>query len=162
MAEPVTAYLGIGSNLGNRSANLDRAIDMLSQRMKMGEISSVYDTEPLNPDQPRYLNIVCEVSTRLAPEGLLTLAKGIESMMGRTGKTGESRPIDIDILLYDDVVVDTPDLVIPHPRMLERAFVLVPLAEIAPDAVHPVAGKTIRELKEAVSEVQGIFKLEDN
>jgi 2-amino-4-hydroxy-6-hydroxymethyldihydropteridine diphosphokinase len=162
MAEPVTAYLGIGSNLGNRSANLDRAIDMLSQRMKMGEISSVYDTEPLNPDQPRYLNIVCEVSTRLAPEGLLTLAKGIESMMGRTGKTGESRPIDIDILLYDDAVVDTPDLVIPHPRMLERAFVLVPLAEIAPDAVHPVAGKTIRELKEAVSEVQGIFKLEDN
>jgi 2-amino-4-hydroxy-6-hydroxymethyldihydropteridine diphosphokinase len=162
MAELVTAYLGIGSNLGNRSANLDRAIDMLSQRMKMGEISSVYDTEPLNPDQPRYLNIVCEVSTRLAPEGLLTLAKGIESMMGRTGKTGESRPIDIDILLYDDAVVDTPDLVIPHPRMLERAFVLVPLAEIAPDAVHPVAGKTIRELKEAVSEVQGIFKLEDN
>ncbi|MGD9142564.1 MAG: 2-amino-4-hydroxy-6-hydroxymethyldihydropteridine diphosphokinase [Dehalococcoidia bacterium] len=162
MAELVTVYLGIGSNLGNRSANLDRAIDMLSQRMKMGEISSVYDTEPLNPDQPRYLNIVCEVSTRLAPEGLLTLAKGIESMMGRTGKTGESRPIDIDILLYDDAVVDTPDLVIPHPRMLERAFVLVPLAEIAPDAVHPVAGKTIRELKEAVSEVQGIFKLEDN
>ena len=146
MAEPVTAYLGIGSNLGNRAANLDRAIDMLSQRMKMGEISSVYDTEPLNPDQPRYLNIVCEVSTRLTPEGLLTLAKGIESMMGRTGKTGESRPIDIDILLYDDTVVDTPDLVIPHPRMLERAFVLVPLAEIAPDAVHPVLNKGVAGL----------------
>jgi 2-amino-4-hydroxy-6-hydroxymethyldihydropteridine diphosphokinase len=161
MAEPVTAYLGIGSNLGNRSANLDRAIDMLSQRMKVGEVSSVYDTEPLNPDQPRYLNIVCEVSTRLAPEGLLTLVKGIESMMGRTGRTGESRPIDIDILLYDDAVMDTPDLVIPHPRMLERAFVLVPLAEIAPDAVHPVTGKAIRELREAVSEVQGVFKLED-
>ena len=161
MAEPVTAYLGIGSNLGNRSANLDRAIDMLSQRMKVGEVSSVYDTEPLDPDQPRFLNAVCEISTRLAPEGLLTLAKGIESMMGRTGKTGEPRPIDIDILLYDDLVMDTPELVIPHPRMLERAFVLVPLAEIAPDVVHPVDGRTIGELKQGMSEVQGVFKLED-
>ena len=162
MAEPVTAYLGIGSNLGNRAANLDKAIDLLSQRMKMGEVSSVYDTEPVgNPNQPRFLNIVCEVSTRLTPEGLLTLAKGIESMMGRVGKTGEPRTIDIDILLYSDLVLDTPGLVIPHPRMLERAFVLVPLAEIAPDVVHPVAGKTIGELKHATNEVQGVFKLED-
>ena len=82
-------------------------------------------------------------------------------MMGRTGKTGEPRPIDIDILLYDDVVMDTPELILPHPRMLERAFVLVPLAEIAPDVVHPVAGKAIGELKQAMNEVQGIFKLED-
>jgi 7,8-dihydro-6-hydroxymethylpterin-pyrophosphokinase len=82
-------------------------------------------------------------------------------MMGRTGKTGEPRPIDIDILLYGDVVMDTRELVIPHPRMLERAFVLVPLSEIAPEAVHPVAGKAVRELKQAVSEKQGVFKLED-
>jgi 2-amino-4-hydroxy-6-hydroxymethyldihydropteridine diphosphokinase len=99
--------------------------------------------------------------TRLTPQGLLTLAKGIESMLGRTGKTGESRTIDIDILLYDNVVMDTPELVIPHPQMLERAFVLVPLSEIAPELIHPVAGKTIRELKQAVSETQGVFKLED-
>ena len=161
MTELITVYLGISSNLGDRGGNLDKAIDMLSQRMKMGEISSVYDTEPLgNPDQPRFLNIVCQVTTRLTPEGLLILAKGIESMMGRTGKTGEPRLIDIDILLYDDMVLDTPELVIPHPRMMERAFVLIPLAEIAPDVVHPVAGITIGELKKAMNEVQGVFKLE--
>ena len=163
MTEPATAYLGIGSNLGDRGANLDRALEMLSQRMKVNRVSSVYDTEPLdNPHQPRFLNIVCEVTTYLSPEGLLTLAKGIESKMGRTGKSGEPRPIDIDILLYDDLVKDTPELVIPHPRMTWRAFVLVPLAEIAPDLVHPVAGKTIRELKQAINEVQGVLKLEDD
>jgi 2-amino-4-hydroxy-6-hydroxymethyldihydropteridine diphosphokinase len=161
MTEPVTVYLGIGSNLGDRSNNLDRAIELLSQRMKVDRVSSVYDTDPLNPSQPRFLNIVCKVITRLTPQGLLTLAKGIESMLGRTGKTGESRTIDIDILLYGNVVMDTPELVIPHPRMLERAFVLVPLSEIAPELIHPVAGKTIRELKQGVSETQGVFKLED-
>lgn len=161
MTEPVTVYLGIGSNLGDRTANLDRAIELLSQRMKVDRVSSVYDTDPLNPNQPRYLNIVCKVMTRLTPQGLLTLAKGIESILGRTGKTGESRTIDVDILLYGNVVIDTPELVIPHPRIMERAFVLVPLSEIAPEVVHPVAGKTIRELKQAVNETQGVFKLED-
>ena len=162
MTETVTVYLGIGSNLGNREANLDRAVEMLSERMKVGKVSSIYDTEPLdNPEQPRFLNMVCEVATRLTPEGLLVLAKGIESKMGRVSKTGQPRIIDIDILLYGGVIMDTPDLVIPHPRMTRRAFVLVPLAEIAPDLVYPVDGRTIKELKEAVKEVQGILKLED-
>lgn len=163
MTDSVTAYLGIGTNMGNREDNLERALGLLSQRMRMGKISSIYDTEPLdNVNQPRFLNMVCQVFTRLAPEGLLALAKGIESKMGRVGKSGEPRPIDIDILLYGDEVIDTPELVIPHPRMTERAFVLVPLAEIAPDLIHPGSGKTIKELKLAIREVQGVLKWESD
>jgi 2-amino-4-hydroxy-6-hydroxymethyldihydropteridine diphosphokinase len=163
VTEPATVYLGIGSNQGNREENLDRAIEMLSQRMRVVKVSSVYDTEPLdNPNQPRFLNMVCEVSTRLTPEGLLVLAKGIESKMGRVGKTGQPRIIDIDILLYGNIVMNTPDLVIPHPRMTRRAFVLVPLAEIAPDLVLPGDGRTVKELREAMKEVQGVLKLGDD
>jgi 2-amino-4-hydroxy-6-hydroxymethyldihydropteridine diphosphokinase len=161
MTDTETVYLGLGSNLGNRERNLDKALELLSQRMKVEKISSIYDTEPLdNVNQPRFLNIVCRVHTRLAPEGLLSLAKGIESKMGRQSKSGQPRPIDIDILLYGDRIVDTPDLVIPHPRMAERAFVLVPLAEIAPDLVHPVTGQKMKEMRKAVKEVQGVFKWE--
>jgi len=161
VTEPVEVYLGIGTNMGNREANLDRCLDLLSQRMKMGRVSSVYDTEPQdNTDQPRFLNMVCQVFTRLAPEGLLALAKGIESKMGRTSKTGEPRPIDIDILLYGGEKVKMPDLVIPHPRMKERAFVLVPLSEIAPDLVFPGSDKTVKEMAQALKEVQGVLKWE--
>jgi 2-amino-4-hydroxy-6-hydroxymethyldihydropteridine diphosphokinase len=161
MTEPVTVYLGLGSNMGNREENLENALDLISQRMRVGKISSIYDTDPVgNTNQPRFLNAVCQVFTRLTPEGLLALAKGIESKMGRYGKSGDPRPIDIDILLYDEEVIETPELVIPHPKMAERAFVLVPLAEIAPDLVHPVSGKAIKEMKQDIKEVQGVFKWE--
>ncbi len=161
MTDAVRTYLSLGSNLGNREDNLGMALKLLAQRMKVGKVSSIYDTEPIgNTEQPRFLNVACEVSTRLSPEGLLALAKGIESKMGRHGKSGEPRTIDIDILLFGDFVINKPDLVIPHPRMAERAFVMVPLAEIAPDVVHPVSWKKISEMSDAIKEKQGLFKWE--
>lgn len=161
MTEAATVYLSLGSNMGDRQENLDKALDFLSQRLRMGKISSVYDTEPVgNTDQSRFLNLVCQAYTRLAPAALLALTRGIESKLGRTGKSNAPRPIDIDILLYGEQVIDTPELAIPHPRMAERAFVLIPLAEIAPELVPPVSNKSIKELAEGVREKQGVLKLE--
>jgi GTP cyclohydrolase-4 len=159
----ITVYLGLGSNVGDRRGNLDRALDFLSQRLKMEKVSSIYDTGPLgNPDQSRFLNLVCQVSTSLEPAALLALAKGIESKLGRLPHTSNApRPIDIDILFYGDQVIETTELIIPHPRLTERAFVLIPMAAIAPDLVHPVNNKTIKELiRELQRGVQDIFKWE--
>ena len=161
MNDTVTVYLGLGSNLGNRQENLDQALKLLALRMRLGKVSSIYDTEPIgNVNQPRFLNLACEAFTRLSPEGLLALVKGIEQKMGRYSRSGEPRIIDIDILLYGDKVINTRDLVIPHPQIADRSFVLVPLAEIAPDVVHPVTKKTIKEMNQAIKEVQGVLKLE--
>lgn len=161
-SEPVAVYLGLGSNMGNRQANLEKALELLSQRLRVEKTSPIYDTEPIgNTNQPRFLNLVCQIYTRLAPTELLALAKGIESKLGRIpGKVNAPRPIDIDILFYDDQVVETPELIIPHLRLTERAFVLVPLAEIAPDLIHPVNGKSVKELLKELTEGQGVFKWE--
>jgi len=160
--QTTAVYLCLGSNLGNRQDNLEKALSLLGQRLRVGQISSIYDTEPVgNINQPRFLNLVCQVNTRLKPVELLALAKGIELKLGRTfGRVNAPRPIDIDILFYGDQIMETPELVIPHPRLTERAFVLIPLAEIASDLVHPVSGKTVRELLQAVTETQGVLKWE--
>jgi len=162
VTEAVEIYLSLGSNMGDRQQNLDRALNLLSQRLRMGKTSPIYDTEPIgNTHQPHFLNLACQAFTRLTPEGLLALVKGIESKMGRTGKSNAPRPIDIDILLYGAEVLETAELVIPHPRMTEREFVLVPLAEIAPDIIHPTSGKTVRELLSDIEEEQGVLPLEN-
>jgi 2-amino-4-hydroxy-6-hydroxymethyldihydropteridine diphosphokinase len=165
VADTVTVYLGLGSNLGERQENLDKALEYLSQRLRITGVSSIYDTEPVgNQEQPRFLNMVCCARTMLQSGELLILAKGIERKMGRQpGKLNSPRTIDIDILLYGSEVVNSPGLVIPHPRLTQRAFILVPLAELAPDLVHPQNKKSIKELlREVKRGVQGVLKLEDN
>ncbi len=139
--EAVTCYLGLGSNIGDRGANLAKAVQRLAQipAIEIVKTSSIYETAPVGPqDQPDFFNQVVQADVSCSARRLLEYVRGIEQDMGRvrTRRWGE-RIIDIDILLYGDETIDQPDLQIPHPQMLARQFVLVPLAEIAPDLVLP-------------------------
>ena len=156
-SRPVTVFLGLGSNLGDRQNNLNLAIDFLKERIKIEKASPVYDTAPVgNINQPRFLNMVLQISTRLPANTLLFMVKGIEAKLGRV-PIDTPRPIDIDILFYDDQVINTPpQLIIPHPRLAERAFVLMPLADIAPDFIHPVSKKTVRQMLTEVEGKEGV------
>ncbi len=142
------AYLALGSNLGNRLAHLKNAIANLTPQMEVKKKSPVYETPPWGyADQPPFLNQVVMVMTYLDPEQLLSHLKRLETVLGRE-PTFENGPrvIDVDILFYDDIILNSPPLVIPHPRLHTRAFVLVPLNDLAPDLVHPLMGKTVNEL----------------
>ena len=141
-------YLALGSNMGNRLANLKAATNNLTPQMAVKNKSSVYETPPWGfVEQSRFLNQVVMVNTYLKPQALLGHLKRLEIALGRVPNFQNGpRLIDIDILFYDELVLDTPPLVIPHPHLHERAFVLVPLAEIAPDFVHPVLERPIHEL----------------
>jgi 2-amino-4-hydroxy-6-hydroxymethyldihydropteridine diphosphokinase len=154
-------YLGLGSNMGDRVQNLKRSLKMLSENARIEKLSSIYETEPVGfTEQPLFLNAVCLISTVLSPRELLKALKNIESNLGRTPSFPNApRPIDLDILFYDNRIIDSQELTIPHPRINQRAFVLVPLAEIDPDFTHPRSGKTIKELLSIVDYSRGVHKM---
>ncbi len=150
MATYRNVYIGLGSNLGERGAHLREALTQLGQVVQVDAISSIYQSDPVGyVDQPRFWNLVVRVTTTLPPEELLQQLIGIEQRMGRERSFRNApRIIDLDILLYGDVVLDVPGLSLPHPRMTERAFVLRPLLELAPELRDPATGTWYRELLE--------------
>lgn len=144
-----TAYLSLGSNLGDREANLRRALELLaSPEIRIRRVSSLYETEPQDlRHQPWFLNLAAEIETSLFPMQLLNRVQKIEKDMGRKRIVEKGpRTIDIDIVLFGNFTIDTPRLTTPHPRMQDRRFVLEPLAELAPDLRHPVIRRSVREM----------------
>jgi len=155
-------YLSLGSNIGDRADHLARALELLrAAGVKIARVSSLWDTEPREyTHQPRFLNQVVEAETALFPRQLLQLVRRIEKELGRRRIVAKGpRTIDIDILLFDNFIIDTADLHVPHPRMHERRFVLAPLAELAPDLKHPVTRETVGDMLAAVRD-QGARKIE--
>jgi 2-amino-4-hydroxy-6-hydroxymethyldihydropteridine diphosphokinase len=156
------AYLGLGSNLGDRRANLSAAVTGLPPAAVVLKASSIYQTEPWGYlEQPAFLNQVLEVETSLSPMDLLAALKRLEASLGRqaTFRYGP-RLIDLDILLYDKLVINQPDLVIPHPQLAQRAFVLVPLADLVPGLIHPLLGISMADLKDQI-DLSGVKLVED-
>jgi 2-amino-4-hydroxy-6-hydroxymethyldihydropteridine diphosphokinase len=146
-------YLSLGSNLADRAGNLREAIHRLKEAETVRAVSSFYETEPVEvPDQPWFLNCVVTIETGKTPHELLKNVLSIEEAMGRVRTRAKGpRKIDIDIVLFGDRIVDEPGLQVPHPAMYERRFVLEPLSEIAPEARHPILGKTSSELLAALA-----------
>lgn len=151
-ADWITVYLALGTNLGDRLKNLRQAVAALPPEVQPLRASAVYETPPWGiTEQPRFLNMVIEARTYLAPLPLLHYLKALERQLGRQpGVRYGPRLIDLDILLYGDRLIDLPELTIPHPRMAERAFVLVPLCDLYPQGRHPVLNETFEALRARV------------
>jgi len=152
----------LGSNLGNSREIVNKSLETLgnSQGIKLTQVSSLYQTTPVGPPQPDYVNACAILAVELSPLALLDALLSIEAQFGRVRRERwQARTLDLDLLLYQDLILDSPRLTIPHPRMQERGFVLVPLAEIAPDWQEPITGKSIVQLAKEV-DTQGVIKLE--
>jgi 2-amino-4-hydroxy-6-hydroxymethyldihydropteridine diphosphokinase len=146
-------YLALGTNLGERLDNLHAALNAFAPQIRVTEQSRVYETEPWGyADQPAFLNLVIRAETLLSPQALLGVLKELEATLGRTPSFRNGpRLIDLDILFYDDIILDTPGLVIPHPRLHERTFVLVPLLDVAPDLMHPILRRTMSQIMQELN-----------
>ncbi|MBI3026752.1 2-amino-4-hydroxy-6-hydroxymethyldihydropteridine diphosphokinase [Candidatus Woesearchaeota archaeon] len=147
------AFIGVGSNLGNKLENIRKAMSLIKERCKILKISHLYKTEPVGfKSQQWFLNCAAKAQTSLKPKELLEFLLSIEKKLGRvrTIRYGP-RTIDLDILFYDDMIIREDNLVVPHPRLHERLFVLVPLKDICPDFIHPALNKTISELCSSAS-----------
>jgi 2-amino-4-hydroxy-6-hydroxymethyldihydropteridine diphosphokinase len=157
---PVIAYIGIGSNVGEREANCRKAIELLSKAGRVVRVSSLYRTEPVGyHEQEDFINAVAAVETDCTPDDLLRMCHTIEDLLGRKrGLRWGPRTADLDILLYGSQVVNQPGLAIPHPRMSMRKFVLIPLVEIAPDAVNPQLNRTAVQLLNELNDCHRVMK----
>ena len=144
------AYIGFGSNIDNRFTYITQALQMLleADSVSLRQISSLYETEPVGyEEQDWFLNGVIAVETRLLAHQLLILLKAVEGLVGRRDRTRWApREVDLDLLIYDQSCINTPDLIVPHPEMHQRSFVLIPFAEVAPDVLHPILQQDIRTL----------------